>query len=411
MALGTAWAVRGKFGHEQGAAWAGAIGSIALILVAKRKDWYDKVFKVALAAAFGWGLGGMISYGLVVGYGRGTDFINVYYGLAMLFVIGGLYGFLGGGLMGLVLVDSKEFKVKWHTLIVEMIAGSLIIYALLINQLGWLMTPPRSELWAACFGAAIALAWYILRHKQRAVIKVAVCASLGAGFGFAFGNFLQVLGANSGLPFNFWNIMEYSIGFFGGLGMAYGTLTSAWPLVEGEKNKASNLVPMLLLLVFIPFVLWQQSFINKTLDFLIELGGNENTKLSFRIISFVTIVAVAAFMFLRFYKASYTYQSVRTIFFFYIGSYTFLSFLATGILNHPIEQYLYLVNIAAILFLLPSVNNTFAVQQEQPKKWLAGFGIAMVILAALAMIAINSHEETEGKPCAILIGTSKLNRY
>ena len=114
MALGTAWAVRGKFGHEQGAAWAGAIGSISLILVAKRKDWYDKVFKVALAAAFGWGLGGMISYGLVVGYGRGTDFINVYYGLAMLFVIGALYGFLGGGLMGLVLVDSKDFKVKWQ---------------------------------------------------------------------------------------------------------------------------------------------------------------------------------------------------------------------------------------------------------------------------------------------------------
>jgi hypothetical protein len=42
------------------------------------------------------------------------------------------------------------------------------------------------------------------------------------------------------------------------------------------------------------------------------------------------------------------------------------------------------------------VNNTFAVQQEQPKKWLAGFGIAMVILAALAMIAINSHEELKG---------------
>jgi hypothetical protein len=79
MALGTAWAVRGKFGHEQGAAWAGAIGGIVLILVAKRNDWYDKIFKIALAAAFGWGLGGMISYGVVVGYGRGSDFINVYY--------------------------------------------------------------------------------------------------------------------------------------------------------------------------------------------------------------------------------------------------------------------------------------------------------------------------------------------
>ena len=396
MALGTAWAVRGKFGHEQGAAWAGGIGSLALILVARRKDWYDKVFKVALAAAFGWGLGGMISYGVVVGYGRASDFVNAYYGLAMLFVIGSLYGFLGGGLMGLVLVDSKEFKVKWHTLIVEMLVGGLLIYAFLINQLEWLMTPPRSELWAACLGASIALAWYILRHKQQAVIKVAVWSALGAGFGFAFGNFLQVMGANSGLPFNFWNIMEYSIGFFGGLGMAYGTLTSAWPLVEVERKNASNLVPMLLLVVFIPFVLWQQSFTTEKLDFLIELGGDSNTIMSFQVISFLTIVAVAGFLFLRFYRATYTYESVRTIFFIYLGSYTFLSFLLTGLLKHPIEQYLYLVNIAAMLFLLPSVNNSFAVQQSQPKKWLAGFGIAMVILAALAMIAINSHEALKG---------------
>jgi len=396
MALGTAWAIRGKFGHEQGAAWAGGIGSLALILVAKRKDWYDKVFKVALAAAFGWGLGGMISYGVVVGYGRADDFINAYYGLAMLFVIGALYGFLGGGLMGLVLVDSKEFKVKWHTLLVEMLAGALLVYAFLINQLEWLMTPPRSELWAACLGASIALAWYIVRHKQQAVIKVAVWSALGAGFGFAFGNFLQVLGTNSGLPFNFWNIMEYSIGFFGGLGMAYGTFTSAWPLVEAGKNKTSNLVPMLLLLVFVPFILWQQSFVTEKLDFLIELGGNSNTILTYQIISFVTIAAVAVFLFSRFYSATYTYESVRTIFIIYLGSYTFLSFLLTGMLKHPIEQYLYLVNIAAILFMLPSVNNTFAVQQGQPKKWLAGFGIAMVILAALAMIAINSHEVLKG---------------
>tara|TARA_S200000501_G_scaffold361370_1_gene389513 strand:+ start:290 stop:427 length:138 start_codon:yes stop_codon:yes gene_type:complete len=31
MALGTAWAIRGQFGHEQGAAWAGAIGGLALV--------------------------------------------------------------------------------------------------------------------------------------------------------------------------------------------------------------------------------------------------------------------------------------------------------------------------------------------------------------------------------------------
>ena len=65
MTFGTAWAIRGKFGHEQGAAWAGAIGAISVVLVAKRADWYNRVFKIALAAAVGWGLrrNGKLWYG------------------------------------------------------------------------------------------------------------------------------------------------------------------------------------------------------------------------------------------------------------------------------------------------------------------------------------------------------------
>ena len=55
MAFGTAWAIRGKFGHEQGGAWAGGIGAISVVLVAKRTDWYNSVFKIVLAAAVGWG--------------------------------------------------------------------------------------------------------------------------------------------------------------------------------------------------------------------------------------------------------------------------------------------------------------------------------------------------------------------
>jgi hypothetical protein len=34
MALGTAWDIRGQFGHEQGAAWAGAIGSLSVLILA-----------------------------------------------------------------------------------------------------------------------------------------------------------------------------------------------------------------------------------------------------------------------------------------------------------------------------------------------------------------------------------------
>src|SRR5690606_40211087 len=78
ISLATAWAIRGQFGHEQGAAWAGGIGALAIILLAKRGDWYAKVVQATLAAAVGWGAGGMISYGIVVGYGRGVEFGNVY---------------------------------------------------------------------------------------------------------------------------------------------------------------------------------------------------------------------------------------------------------------------------------------------------------------------------------------------
>jgi hypothetical protein len=396
MTLGTAWAVRGKFGHEQGAAWAGAIGALSVILVAKRSDWYNKVFKIALAGAVGWGIGGMISYGVVVGYGRGSDFANVYYGLLMLFVIGCLYGFLGGGLFGLALIDSKEFKVTWASLVTQMLAFGLLTYGLLINQLEWLMTPPRSELWAACLGASIALAWYTISNKHQGVLKVAIWSALGAGIGFSFGNFLQVLGSGSSLPFNFWNIMEYSIGFFGGLGMAYGTLTSAWPVSNDPPAKPSNLVPVLLLVVFIPFLIWDQSFVGDKLKFIFELGGNERTILFFQVISIVSIFLFILIVFVKYYRGLYSYTAVKTLFALYFGLYVFLSFLLTGIYKHPIEQYLYLLNIVVILFLVSSLTGNFELSEDSPGKWLTATLLALLIIAALALIAIHSHGELKG---------------
>ncbi len=260
MTLGTTWAIRGQFGHEQGAAWAGAVGAIAILLIAKREDWYAKLFKATLAAAIGWGLGGMMSYGRVVGFGRGVEFVNVYYGLLMLFIIGGLYGFIGGGLFGLTLSDSKTNKVKWPLLVAGMVSGGLITYFFLVMQWEWLMTPPRSEVWAVCLGMAFFMIWFLINNKNKSAIRVAIFSGLGGGFGFAFGNFLQVMGNLADIQFNMWNVMEYSLGFFGGLGMAYGTFTSEWEKTEASQKKTSNLVPILLLVFLIPFVVWDQTF-------------------------------------------------------------------------------------------------------------------------------------------------------
>lgn len=39
IVLGLGWAMRGHFGHEWGASWAGAMGALAVLVVSKRKDW------------------------------------------------------------------------------------------------------------------------------------------------------------------------------------------------------------------------------------------------------------------------------------------------------------------------------------------------------------------------------------
>lgn len=396
MSLGTAWAVRGKFGHEQGAAWAGAIGALSLILVARRQEWYDKAFKIALASAFGWGIGGMISYGVVVGYGRGSDFGNVYYGFLMLFVIGALYGFLGGGFFGLAISDVKNARIKWHSLITEMLAFGLLTYAFLVNQLEWLMTPPRSELWAACLGASIAMAWFMVRNGNLAALRVGIYAALGGGFGFAFGNFLQVIGTGSALPFNFWNVMEYSIGFFGGLGMAYGTLTSQWPAGDVEPTRRSNLLPVVMITVFIPLLVLSQSFVTEKLSFLLKIGGSENTVFAFQVLALVSAMILILIVLLKFYRNRYTQSEIKWFFVLYLGLYTFLSFLLTGIYVHPVEQYLYLVNITAILLLLPSLKNTFEFQSDRPGVWTTILAVLVGLMALLAVIAISSHGVLRG---------------
>lgn len=397
LALGTAWAIRGRFGHEQGAAWAGAIGALSLILVAKRQDWYKKTFKIAMAAAFGWGISGVMSYGVIVGYGRGTDFINVYYGLLMLFVLGVLYGVIGGGLVGLALADSKETKVRWHSVVVEMVAMGLLVYAILINQLQWFMTPPRSEMWAACLGASIALVWYIVRNGHHNVLKVAIWSALGAGFGFAFGNFLQVLGSASGIAFNFWNVMEYSIGFFGGIGMAYGTFTSAWPRTEPGSAPHGNLLPILFVALFVPFVVWDQSFVTDRFDFIVETGESLGLIFYFKLMAIASILFVALFLLWRNYTEGMESAASRIAYQFFVlytALYIFLSFLITGILVHPLEQYLYVVNFLVILYLVSSPRDAFRAEEgpSPSRRWVAAAVICIAVIAVFAIIAIASHD-------------------
>lgn len=411
MSLATAWAIRGQFGHEQGAAWAGAVGAVALVLVANRKDWYSKMPIVALASALGWGAGGMISYGVVVGYGKADNFINAFYGLSMLFVIGALFGLLGGGLVGLVLDSTKKNRVNWGALVSEMVAGGLLTYFFLIEQIGFKMTPPRSEAWALILGAGLAMFLHMARTKRNSAIRVAIFAALGGGFGFGFGNFLQVVGNVMEIPFNMWNVMEYSIGFFGGLGMAYGVFSSSWPVDEEERPKTwVNRWALFILLVFIPLIVYRESLAyGHFLRRLGEIPNLEQVASMSTIFTAAVLVLMAVFVFYRFKDNVFTKKGVSLFLFVYLSTYALMSYLVTGLFagKMGLNHHLYLLNIVLIFILSRKEVMEWSSKTTDSliiKKWFVYLILILAFLAVLSLIAISCHGELPGNHNRFEIG-------
>jgi len=403
MSFATAWAVRGQFGHEQGAAWAAGIGGLALVLVSQRKDWYNRVISVTLASAIGWGMGGMISYGQIVGYGRSDNFVNVAYGLFMLFIIGGLYGLLGGGLTGLTLESNGEKKVKWGSLMAEMVAGGLIAYGLLVMQLEILMTPPRSEAWAFCLGAGLALVWYMVRNGYRSSLRVALISMLGAGFGFAFGNFLQIVGNVLEINFNMWNVMEYSIGFFGGSALAYGVFSSKWPDNIESPKPWENRVAFLIAIVIIPLIVYIESLsYNTLLERLKSFAGKEGVVMFSSIFSGLLICSVALFGWVKMEKVRFMFEksTVWILFVLFLTAYVAISFVVTGAFfgNILSNHVLYVVNIVVVLVLLQKNRNPFfsELKSDVTRRFLYLMVSALILIVLLAVFLINIHGELGG---------------
>jgi hypothetical protein len=404
LAFGTAWAIRGQFGHEQGAAWAGAIGAFSLVLVSRRKDWYSKILLVALASAVGWGAGGMISYGKVVGYGRSIGFPDASYGLLMLFVIGALFGLLGGGFVGLTLGSSDKKPVNWGLLMAEMTAGGIIAYSFLINQLEILMTPPRSEAWAACLGAGMAMIWHMVRNKYLSPLRVAFFSALGAGFGFAFGNFLQILGNVLHISFNMWNVMEYSIGFFGGIAMAYGVFTSDWSEESLAPEPWENKTAFLIIFIFIPLIVFTNSRLYDVLS-----GNPDQAEILKEVTLFgalsgiIVLTAVATAGWIKIVKSGNSVGRKDAIIFFVLclGAYIFLSYCVTGVFSGVFlfNHNLYVVNFIVVLILLRKQFPAFIQEGGLDiggSKWLQYAVAVIIILLLLAFILINIHGELNG---------------
>ncbi|MCD6596815.1 MAG: hypothetical protein J7L04_03965 [Bacteroidales bacterium] len=413
IVLGLGWAMRGHFGHEWGAAWAGAMGAMAVLLVSKREDWASRAPVLVALGAIGWGVGGMMSYGVVIGYCRSLSFANSLYGYAMLAIIGGLYGFIGGGLFGLGLESGKENKPKWTNLIVEMFVGGFLVWGLLIYQMEWFMTPPRSELWAGCLGAALALAWFLYRNKFKKALRVASYAALGAGFGFAFGNFIQVLGSTSGIQYNWWNVMEFTLGFFGGLGMVYAVLTRDWP-ESVPASKTGNWIAIIFVFVFLPLT----NYLNgMSVERFLKLAERLNilnaqqfavNQMLFAGLSLILFFGLAILVWKHYQSNNKKILSSTLPALLFITSlhYTLFSNIQLGMFYRPFSfkysDSLYII-IVAIMFLvwyyilrkgtdLPKENTI----NETWKRWGVIIISLLLVFVILALISINIHDALPG---------------
>jgi hypothetical protein len=227
---------------------------------------------------------------------------------------------------------------------------------------------------------------------------------MGAGFGFAFGNFLQILGNVLEIDFNMWNVMEYSIGFFGGIAMAYGVFTSHWPEESLIPERWENKAAFLLLFVFIPLVVFTNSRFWEVIQNNSTIQKNPDDLTLFAAFASLTgIIAIAAFGWLRALKSQSSFSRKDTIFFFmlYFGAYIFISYCVTGAFSgiFHLNHHLYIVNYIVVMVLLGKKFPAFFDHSGlsiKGTRWLLYLAAVLVIIFVLAVILINIHGELNG---------------
>ena len=251
LAMSVGWGFRGDYGHEAGAMVPGALLGLAICLGSGRQDWWRRANLMAMAGAIGWAFGGQMSYGRVIGYTASSSFLDVAYGYASLFLIGGLWAGVGAAILAMSITRPRSYlerfvgplAVLWLVWFVLDISGQTdrladrwflhdtdwvaassalilaVVYALLIPSgrracvlvatlaAGWWggyllltvlldlhMTPPRSDNWSGCLGLFVALLTYLGRSRDRAALRMAAFGFIIGGIGFSVGNFPHMLG-------------------------------------------------------------------------------------------------------------------------------------------------------------------------------------------------------------------------
>ena len=274
--MSVGWGVRGQFGHEYGAALAGALGGMAVALLSGRDDWRRRVAYFATFGAIGWAFGGSMSYMKVVAFAHSPDSATVLYGYANLFAIGFLWaapggagtalpaylnrdtltGFyipmsavFGGWLLRDIIVDlfRSSLHGKWFmhdtgitapivavllviavrrkidmgsSLVLHLCVGWWIGFLVLVGLFHLHMSPPREDGWAGMAGLVAGLLLFCRRRRLGGIAFATVATGFLGGIGFALGQALKTVNIATGLQTNWHSVMEQTQGLFHGIALA-----------------------------------------------------------------------------------------------------------------------------------------------------------------------------------------------
>jgi len=156
LSLSIGWGIRGNFGHEHGAMIPGALAAMAVVLAIDRPDWHRRVAFFGMFGAIGWSFGGSMSYGHVIAYTHSGDPPNILYGFAALWLIGFLWGALGGAGTALPAYLSRER-------LTEFLPPLLWFFAVLaIHDL----TYDGLNAWLAARGLGVSYGDPAMRHEE-----------------------------------------------------------------------------------------------------------------------------------------------------------------------------------------------------------------------------------------------------
>jgi len=223
-----AWGIRGQTGHEWGAALCGATVGLALAMVSRDPAKVKKAFALAAWGGFGFAWGGMMSYGRVSGLATNADATDaqIALSLAQLFLLGAIWGGLGGGVLGIA-CSRRNYRLAGPLVLLALcwLTGR-VVYHVFINRLHFDIGH-RHQDWAFVLGAWVAL--LVICSRDGTVLKMSALGGLGIGAGFVIGPLLTracsyAFVQNLHMPLDSWKVAEHTIGFFGGLGLGLALL-------------------------------------------------------------------------------------------------------------------------------------------------------------------------------------------